>query len=132
MKIATTIVLAALAAVTSASQAPAQTCNIGDCGGNYRHELFIERQYQQFLRNRALNSGPRFAPGPDINIDAGATFGPAPDTIDELRVRGRHTTLSGGNAHARWCRDRYRSYRSSDNTFQPFEGPRRSCNSPYN
>ncbi|HEV7434516.1 MAG TPA: BA14K family protein, partial [Pseudorhizobium sp.] len=25
----------------------------------------------------------------------------------------------------------YRSYRASDNTFQPYNGPRRSCRSPY-
>nr|WP_265518205.1 BA14K family protein [Nitratireductor luteus] len=30
-----------------------------------------------------------------------------------------------------WCRDRYRSYRASDNTFQPYKGPRRICRSPY-
>lgn len=34
-------------------------------------------------------------------------------------------------AHVRWCYNRYRSYRASDNTFQPYHGPRRSCRSPY-
>lgn len=33
--------------------------------------------------------------------------------------------------HADWCSDRYRSYRPADNTFQPYSGPRRSCNSPF-
>ena len=37
-----------------------------------------------------------------------------------------------GNAHVQWCYDRYRSYRASDNTSQPYEGPRRQCYSPYN
>lgn len=36
-----------------------------------------------------------------------------------------------GNAHVRWCYDRYRSYRASDNTFQPYNGPRQQCYSPY-
>lgn len=36
-----------------------------------------------------------------------------------------------GNAHVDWCYDRYRSYRAWDNTFQPYEGPRRQCYSPY-
>ena len=36
-----------------------------------------------------------------------------------------------GNAHVSWCYDRYRSYRASDNTFQPYNGPRRQCISPY-
>lgn len=35
------------------------------------------------------------------------------------------------NAHVSWCYDHYRSYRASDNTFQPTNGPRRACNSPY-
>nr|WP_040878241.1 BA14K family protein [Kaistia granuli] len=34
--------------------------------------------------------------------------------------------------HLRWCEDRYRSYRASDNSFQPYEGPRQQCRSPYN
>jgi hypothetical protein len=34
-------------------------------------------------------------------------------------------------AHIRWCYNHYRSYRASDNTFQPYHGPRRQCRSPY-
>ena len=37
----------------------------------------------------------------------------------------------GGNAHVQWCYDHYRSYRASDDTFQPNYGPRKLCNSPY-
>lgn len=33
--------------------------------------------------------------------------------------------------HIRYCEDRYRSYRRSDNTFQPYHGPRQECRSPY-
>ena len=36
-----------------------------------------------------------------------------------------------GDAHVRWCYERYRSYRAYDNTFQPYNGPRRQCISPY-
>jgi hypothetical protein len=36
-----------------------------------------------------------------------------------------------GDAHVRWCYDRYRSYRAYDNTFQPLRGPRQRCYSPY-
>lgn len=36
-----------------------------------------------------------------------------------------------GNAHVTWCYERYRSYRAYDNTFQPYNGPRRQCRSPY-
>lgn len=34
-------------------------------------------------------------------------------------------------AHFAWCQARYRSYRPGDNSFQPFEGPRRACLSPF-
>lgn len=37
----------------------------------------------------------------------------------------------GGNAHIQWCASQYRSYRASDNTFQPYGGPRQQCVSPY-
>lgn len=33
--------------------------------------------------------------------------------------------------HYRWCDNRYRSYDYETNTFQPYNGPRRRCNSPY-
>jgi len=37
----------------------------------------------------------------------------------------------GGSSHVRWCYARFRSYRSWDNTFQPYNGPRRQSISPY-
>lgn len=37
----------------------------------------------------------------------------------------------GANAHVSWCYNRYKSYRASDNTFQPYHGPRKPCRSPY-
>lgn len=39
---------------------------------------------------------------------------------------------NGGSRHIRWCENRYRSYRISSNSFQPYNGPRRICYSPYN
>jgi hypothetical protein len=32
-----------------------------------------------------------------------------------------------GSAHVQWCYDHYRSYRAWDNTYQPYNGPRRQC-----
>lgn len=37
----------------------------------------------------------------------------------------------GGDGHVQWCMQTYRSYRVSDNTFQPYNGPRQECVSPY-
>jgi Ni/Co efflux regulator RcnB len=36
-----------------------------------------------------------------------------------------------GSSHVAWCANRYRSYRAYDNTFQPYNGPRQQCWSPY-
>jgi len=36
-----------------------------------------------------------------------------------------------GSGHVAWCQARYRSYRVYDNTFQPYNGPRQQCVSPY-
>jgi len=33
--------------------------------------------------------------------------------------------------HKDWCKERYRSYRSADNSYQPLSGPRKQCQSPY-
>jgi hypothetical protein len=38
--------------------------------------------------------------------------------------------VRGSMSHARWCENRYVSYRVSDNTYQPYDGPRRQCVSP--
>lgn len=45
--------------------------------------------------------------------------------------RWREVRRGYGDAHVRWCYNRYRSYRAWDNTFQPYGGPRQSCYSPY-
>lgn len=43
----------------------------------------------------------------------------------------RPPVRAGGAAHVRWCHSRYRSYRAWDNSWQPYNGPRRQCRSPY-
>lgn len=39
---------------------------------------------------------------------------------------------SGGNAHVQWCLDHYRSYSSSTDTYNGYDGNVHRCNSPYN
>lgn len=34
-------------------------------------------------------------------------------------------------AHVNWCTSRWKSYRVSDNSYQPYDGPRQACVSPY-
>jgi len=40
-------------------------------------------------------------------------------------------SVSSSSAHVRWCSERYRTYRASDNTYVPRAGVRAVCNSPY-
>uniref|UniRef100_UPI003531FDDB BA14K family protein n=1 Tax=Pararhizobium sp. IMCC3301 TaxID=3067904 RepID=UPI003531FDDB len=43
----------------------------------------------------------------------------------------RHYRNRGSSAHVRWCQNRYRSYDVYSDTFQPYHGARKRCNSPY-
>ena len=61
---------------------------------------------------------------------AGAIIGGAIAAPPPPRVY-RAPAYRYSNAHIQWCYNRYRSYRASDNTFQPYNGPRRQCYSPY-
>lgn len=56
-------------------------------------------------------------------FSAGAIIGGA-IAAPSVRVRS-------ANPHRRWCRNHYQTYRAADNTFQPYNGPRRQCVSPY-
>ncbi|MCF6114427.1 BA14K family protein [Mesorhizobium muleiense] len=46
-------------------------------------------------------------------------------------INNNQNRVDHGDSHVQWCYDRYRSYRASDNTFQPNYGRRQQCNSPY-
>lgn len=59
-------------------------------------------------------------------IVGGAVSQPAPPPRRVVVQPGRMS-----QAHVDWCYSQYRSYRASDNTFQPYNGPRRACSSPY-
>jgi hypothetical protein len=65
-------------------------------------------------------------------LAAGAIIGGAlaqPRYVERRYVAPRRYV--GGNSHVNWCYQRYRSYRAYDNTFQPYNGPRQQCYSPY-
>ena len=61
---------------------------------------------------------------------------PTPRYSGQRRIGGNPATggssrLKAAQNHSDWCASRYRSYRASDDTFQPFEGPRKHCLSPF-
>ncbi|MCC2608740.1 BA14K family protein [Neorhizobium petrolearium] len=62
---------------------------------------------------------------------AGAIIGGA--IASQPRYVAPAPSYSGGlnPRHYEWCSARYRSYDSYSNTFQPYNGPRQPCYSPY-
>lgn len=96
-------------------------------GGYYRDDRrsyyrYRDRDYYRY-RDRD-NFGAALG-----GLAAGAVIG---GLLAQPRYYGgdrRYYRSSG--SHADWCYARYRSYRAYDNTFQPYNGPRRQCISPY-
>jgi len=77
----------------------------------------------------------------DIGMDVEEEIMP-PHSLADLLIggiianqanRGRYydNYNSSRNVHLNWCYYGYRSYRAYDNTFQPYNGRRRQCLSPY-
>lgn len=87
----------------------------GDRSGWYRGH----RGYRYYRRGYREHNGFWF---PLAAFGAGAIIGGA-----IANDRG----YVGGGSHVNWCANRYRSYRAYDNTYQPYNGPRRQCVSPY-
>jgi hypothetical protein len=83
--------------------------------------------YKGFRGYRYRRPGYRFHNGfwfPAGAFIAGALIGGAIANTNRVYA-------VGDSAHEQWCYDRYRSYREWDNTWQPYNGPRRECISPY-
>lgn len=84
-----------------------------------------EGYYNGHRGHRERRAGYRYHNGywfPFAAFAAGAIIGGA--------ATQARPSASGSN-HYQWCANQYRSYRASDNTFQPYNGPRQRCNSPY-
>lgn len=64
-------------------------------------------------------------------IIGGALSNPGPTYYEPAPVRRVYRSGNYGQAHVQWCYDRYRSYDARSNTFQPYNGPRQQCYSPY-
>jgi len=85
-------------------------------GPYYGRGYYGRRYYRGGRFNRRRNVGAA--------IVGGIIVGSA---INNSRYRGGRFS----DAHHEWCFRRYRSYRVSDATFQPYRGERRLCRSPY-
>ncbi len=142
-----TLCAAALAAPMAVTAAPALAQDGGfsvqfgtgpgwDRGNNWERERWRQREARRDARAayhngyrgyRERRAGYVYRDGwwfPAAAFALGAIVGGA---IDNDRPRQRGVS----SRHDDWCYDRYRSYRASDNTFQPYNGPRQQCYSPY-
>jgi hypothetical protein len=99
-----------------------------------RREAFERRNdggyyYRGYRGYRDARPGYRYHNGyyfPSAAFIAGALV-----TGAIVNSQPRVVVRQGGNAHVDWCYNRYRSYRASDDTYQPLSGPRQRCVSPY-
>lgn len=89
----------------------------------------------QHRKRRMRRDGRRHRGGRGHNNGAGAALGIIGAIVggaiianEANRRDRRHIRV---DRHVDWCYDRYRSYRASDNTYQPYQGRRRQCHSPY-
>jgi hypothetical protein len=95
-------------------------------GRYYRHRdrHYGHRNYRH-RHHRGSNAGAIIG-----GLAAGAIIGGALAQQQQPRYVEPRRYVSG-SSHTQWCYDRYRSYRAYDNTFQPYNGPRRQCYSPF-
>lgn len=128
------LAVAALALPASAATAVAPGANVVLVQGHrhhYRHDrsstrIIIRngdpyyhghRGYRHYRRGYRHYHGYWFPPAAFI---AGAIIGGA-----------IANSPPAGSAHVRWCEQHYRSYDVRTDTYQPYNGPRRRCVSPY-
>jgi hypothetical protein len=98
----------------------------------HRNNHYEARRYWRGHRGyRERRAGYRYHNGywyPLAAFAAGAIIGGA------IANQPRAVPRVSGNLsprHYQWCQNRYRSYDSYSNTFQPYNGPRQQCLSPY-
>ena len=80
-----------------------------------------DRQQEQPLQSASIDPL-------EAEIDMTTTGAIEPGSMADAVVE---TTDLVDTPHSQWCAERYRSYRVEDNTYQPYDGPRRACESPY-
>jgi hypothetical protein len=103
---------------------------------DYYRDLRPDMRGQSRFRStddyRLPDSGYR-QPDAYIDLDLAQPRYRSPAVVSPRSIDG-NPAISGQldlKSHVGWCQDRYRSYRASDNTFQPYQGARRSCDSPF-
>lgn len=98
---------------------------------DWRRDEYRRPRDRDYWRNEYRHRPPRHVYrdyGPGIAVFPPIVRYGEPRYVEPRRYP-RRVTLS--QAHVQWCYNRYRSYRAGDNSFQPYNGPRQQCYSPY-
>ena len=87
-------------------------------------------------RSQSYRAPRRQSSGPDLgSAIVGAIIGGIivnqVQQSRQFRAPAGQSRIYLSQNHVNWCVNRWRSYRASDNSYQPYNGPRRICNSPY-
>ena len=102
---------------------PRDGCRNFNCrSGEYQNRPVHRRYYDRYFDvPKPEYSRPRVSGG---NRALGGTH-----RTDTRPITGADVEAVG--RHRDWCAGRYRSYRAADNSFQPYNGPRPECVSPF-
>jgi len=95
--------------------------------GKSAEVMQVQHRKRRLRKLRRGNRGHNPGAGAAIGI-IGAIVGGA---IIANEANRRDRRYIRADRHVDWCYNRYRSYRASDNTYQPYHGRRRQCHSPY-
>jgi hypothetical protein len=109
-------------------------CGIGRGGINTLPRHTIKPDIGRFDPGHDNRFGRyRYTP-PDQQLNLGVQQLPVAPRPRAPRYTGTRTLYKVGKLsaeHVDWCYARYKSYRARDNTYQPKEGPRKVCVSPF-
>lgn len=86
------------------------------------------RGYREYRHGYRQYNGWWFPPAAFV---AGAIIGGAIANQPAVAPPPVYAPVRLSAAHVNWCTNRWKSYRVSDNTYQPLNGPRQACVSPY-